>query len=194
MRLERLAPHYEAACASYPGGRSTRGGHDALEQGTTRRADRADELRRLETLWETPAATEPELEAPSQVATLADRALGKLGWLLAATWIAFLASVIVLAPASQEQAASAPLWVEALIAGIWLALPLATIGALSRSAWLGYGASLSAAGMAVALSVACSTTGHHGGSWWLYELGGSIALAGLSVLGLRRARRAPSTD
>ena len=151
---------------------------------------RADELRRLETLWETPAATEPELEAPSQAATLAGRALGKLGWLLAATWIAFLASVIVLAPASQEQAASAPLWVEALIAGIWLALPLATIGALSRSAWLGYGASLSAAGMAVALSVACSTTGHHGGSWWLYELGGSIALAGLSVLGLRRARRA----
>ena len=69
---------------------------------------RADELHRLETLWKTPAATEPELEAPSQAATLADRALAKLGWLLAATWIAFLASVIVLAPASQEPAASAP--------------------------------------------------------------------------------------
>jgi hypothetical protein len=157
---------------------------------------RADELHRLETLWKTPAATEPELEleAPSPAATLADRALAKLGWLLAATWIAFLASVILLAPASQEPAGSTPAWVEALIAGVWLALPLATIGALSRSAWLGYGASLSAAGMAVALSVACTTTGHHGGSWWLYELGGSVALAGLSVLGLRRARRAASTE
>ena len=155
---------------------------------------RADELHRLETLWQTPAATEPELEALSQPPTLAARALGRLGWLLAAAWIAFLASVILLAPASPEPAASAPLWVESLLAGVWLALPLATIGALSRSAWLGYGASFCAAGMAVALSVACRTTGHHGGSWWLYELGGSIALAGLSVLGLRRARRAPSTE
>jgi hypothetical protein len=155
---------------------------------------RADELRRLETLWEAPTAREPELdEPPSFARSVAAHVAGMLGWLLAATWIVFLGSVLLLAPASQESA-TAPAWVDALIAGLWLALPMAAIGGFARSSWLGYGASLSAAGMATALSVACSTTGHHGGSWWLYELGGSIALAGLSAVGLWRARRAPRAE
>jgi hypothetical protein len=43
--------------------------------------------------------------------------------------------------------------------------------------------------MAVALSVACSTTGHHTGSWWLYELAGSVVLTGIAAAGLWQARR-----
>jgi hypothetical protein len=156
---------------------------------TPLRDDRADELHRLERLWEAPAVSEPGLERRGRASALLELALDRLGWLLAASWVAFLATVLLLAPASQETSAGTPVWVEALVAGLWLSLPLATIGGLARSAWVGYGASLAASAMAVALSIGCSTTGHHTGSWWLYELGGSVALTGIAAAGLCRARR-----
>jgi hypothetical protein len=149
----------------------------------------SEELHGLERLWEAPAAPEPGLERRGHVGPLLELALDRLGWLLAAAWVAFLATVLLLAPASQETAAGTPLWVETLVAGLWLALPLATIGGLARSARIGYGASLAASAMAVALSIGCSTTGHHTGPWWLYELGGSVALTGIAAVGLWRARR-----
>jgi hypothetical protein len=164
---------------------STRERLDSLLDGDAR----AEELGRLEALWQASAVAEPELDAPSSPEIPRERAGRRLGWLLAGSWVAFLAAVVVLAPPSQEPLASEPLWVQYVVVGLWLALPLAAVGGAMRSAWLGYGASLSAAGMAVALSIACTTTGHHDGSWWAYELGGSLALVGLSLAGLRRARR-----
>jgi peptidoglycan/LPS O-acetylase OafA/YrhL len=151
--------------------------------------DRTDELQRLELLWEAPAA-KPVPERSRRIHAVAEHARRRLGWLLALTWVAYLAAVILLAPPSQEPIESAPLWVQYLVAGLWLALPLAAIGGLAGSSRLGFAASLAASGMAVALSIACTTTGHHSGSWWLYELAGSVSVGALSVAGLERNRRA----
>jgi hypothetical protein len=66
------------------------------------------------------------------------------------------------------------------------ALLLAGIGLAMRRRW-GLVASLGAAGLLVADSIACPMTGHHHfGAWVVVQVVGSVALAGASIRALRR--------
>jgi hypothetical protein len=153
--------------------------------------DAAEEIRRLEELWEAPAAPEPELGAPpGRLRALAARALAHPGWILLIAWPTFVASLLVGATAA-EPGYVAPAWVQLVVAVFWLGLLAAAVSCAVRSAASSYAFSLTAAAAGIALAVGCTTTDHHTGAWWAYELGGSLALAGLSVAGLRRARRPP---
>ena len=147
--------------------------------------DRVDEIRELEELWAAPAAPEPAatLRAPRS------RALPQVpGGLVAAGWVAFVVGVMLFEPAPDPHAAT-PLWGNLVVAG-WALVLLAAAAAGPALARLGFAAATIAGALGIVISVACRTTGHHPGSWWLVELGATAALTGLAAAGLAgRLRR-----
>lgn len=145
--------------------------------------DRADELRRLEELWATPA------EAPAAAPSVPGRDwLGTLlGPTLALGWLAFIVSVFF--EPTSEPGAATPLWGEYLILTFWLSLGAAGIMAAARVGRGAYAAATIAGGLGIGLAIACRTTAHHLGSWWIYELGATAALTAFGALGLARSRK-----
>ena len=88
-----------------------------------------------------------------------------------------------------EPQTSHPLPVIGVVLGVALLVGvLATAaGLVARRRW-GLTASLASAGLLVASSVACPTTGHHGfGLWWFGQMAVSIALVAASVVAIRSA-------
>jgi hypothetical protein len=166
--------------------RVKRGYHDRPMAGTvetppTSRDDAAS-IRELEELWALPARPEPRRLAPA----IGELVLPHLGKILAASWMAFFVAT-AFAPAADAEAPT-PVWAALLIGGLFLSL----FGALAFSAFSrrgAFGAAVVAGCLGVALAVGCKATEHHGGSWWAYELGATLALTGLAALGLRRSAR-----
>jgi uncharacterized membrane protein AbrB (regulator of aidB expression) len=138
------------------------------------------EIRQLEELW---AASPSE---PPAALRLWGRLSPWLGRVLAVSWIAFFVAG-AFAPAADAEAAT-PLWAGALIGGVFVSLFAALVLSAMLSPRAGFAAAAVAGGLGVALSVGCRTTEHHTGSWWLYELGATLFLTGLALLGLKRQR------
>jgi hypothetical protein len=147
--------------------------------------DRVDEIRELEELWAAPATPEPDV-GPRRARTLALPHVP--GGLVAAGWVAFMVGVLLFEPAPDPHAAT-PLWGQLVVAGWALAL-LAAAATGPLGPRLGFAVATGAGVLGVVISVACRTTGHHPGSWWLVELGATAALTALAAVGLAgRLRR-----
>jgi hypothetical protein len=138
------------------------------------------EIRQLEELW---AASPSE---PPAAVRLWGGLSPWLGRVLAVSWIAFFVAG-AFAPAADPEAAT-PLWAGALIGGVFVSLLGAPVLSALLSPRAGFAAAAVAGGLGVALSVGCRTTEHHTGSWWLYELGATLFLTGIALLGLKRQR------
>jgi hypothetical protein len=81
-----------------------------------------------------------------------------------------------------------PMPVIGVVLGVALLAGILTtaVGLTARRRW-GLTASLASAGLLVASSVACPTTGHHDlGLWWAGQVAVSLALVAASVVALHR--------
>lgn len=124
--------------------------------------------------------------APQPARSLGDR-LG-LGWAaaLAIGWPVALAIGFAVEPAPAEPEAAAPIVVQ--LAGLVLQVALLTtiVAAVARSR-VAAAAGVAVGVVAVTLSVACPTSGHHGfGLWWVAQLGLMVTMLGVSVAALRQ--------
>ncbi len=108
---------------------------------------------------------------------------------LAVAWVAYLPAAYALEPAPASRGA-APGWAVVLELVFTAALVATAMGLAARQR-LGALASAGAAGLALVASVMCPVSGHHAdaGAWWFAQMGGFLALGGLSLAGLRAARR-----
>lgn len=88
-----------------------------------------------------------------------------------------------------EPRTSHPMPVIGVVLGVALLVGILTtaVGLVARRRW-GLTASLASAGLFVAASVACPTTGHHHGfgMWWFGQMAVSLALVAASMVALRR--------
>jgi hypothetical protein len=145
-----------------------------IETQTKPRADR--ELAELEQLWEAPAA-KPHVRRRRNL----DAFKRPLGF----AWGVVLLSLF-LAPAPEQEVATP--WYAWVLLG---AFTLAVIGMFAVFATsgmgLGFGASLVAGALGLAIGVGCLTTEHHAGGWAAYEIGAFSALTLASAIGLRSA-------
>jgi small-conductance mechanosensitive channel len=147
-----------------------------IETQTKARPDR--ELAELEALWQAPAARKV---APRR------RNLDNFRRPLGFGWGAVLLSLF-LAPAPEQEVATP--WYAWVLLG---AFTLAVIGMFTVFATsgigLGFGASLVAGALGLAIGVGCLTTEHHAGGWAAYEISAFSGLFLASAAGLLAARR-----
>lgn len=136
------------------------------------------EVAELEALWEAPPA-QPQVRRGRNL----DRIRRPLGF----AWGAVLLSLF-LAPAPEQEIATP--WYAWVLLG---AFTLAVVGMFAVFATsgmsLGFGASLVAGALGLAIGVGCLTTEHHAGGWAAYEIGAFSALTLASAAGLFAARR-----
>jgi hypothetical protein len=131
-----------------------------------------------------PTTAEP-VARPDTRAWLAERISADAGVMVAATWYVLFMIATGLEP---EAAGPAPAWSVALSIVFFATLAVMAGGLIARRRW-GLLASLGAAGIFTAFSVACPITGHHGfGAWWYGQMACSVALVGVSGFALARAR------
>jgi hypothetical protein len=106
--------------------------------------------------------------------------------LLAGWWGLFLLAQAFQPHAAAEHGMLA--WIGAVLSVVFFgALLVAATGLVLRQRW-GLVASLGAAGLLVADSIACPLTGHHQfGAFVVIQAVGSVALAGMSIRALRRS-------
>jgi hypothetical protein len=106
--------------------------------------------------------------------------------LLAGWWGLFLLAQALQPDAAAEHGMMA--WIGAVLSVVFFgALLVAATGLVLRQRW-GLVASLGAAGLLVADSIACPLTGHHQfGAFVVIQAVGSVALAGMSIRALRRS-------
>jgi hypothetical protein len=145
----------------------------------TQRKPRADhQLAELEALWQAPAA-EPRSSRR--------RNLDGIRRPLGVVWAAVLVSLF-LAPAPEQEVATP--WYAWVLFG---AFTLAVIGMYAVFATsglgLGFGASLVAGALGLAIGVGCLTTEHHAGGWAAYEISAFSALTLGSAAALLAHRR-----
>jgi uncharacterized membrane protein AbrB (regulator of aidB expression) len=145
---------------------------------TTR--DRTDELRALEELWAAPAFGEAEVRR---------RRLPLVpGAVIVGCWLGLYVFALAFQPAAEAGATTA-LWAS-VVGNTMLLLLLAAAGLGALSAKAGFGLAALAGPLGIALAVNCRAAEHHLGNWWLLELGATVALTGLAVVGLaQRLRR-----
>jgi hypothetical protein len=144
---------------------------------TTR--DRTDELQALEELWAAPALG----EKPVRRAWLP----WVPGALLAGAWLVFYAVVLAFEP-RPEPGMTSPVWATTLSA-VMLLLLVAAVSVGPVFSKLGFGFATLAGPLGIVLAVNCRASGHHLGSWWLVELGATLALTGLAAVGLSQRLR-----
>jgi hypothetical protein len=147
-----------------------------IEMQTKPRAD--DEVAALEALWQAPAA-QPDLSRK--------RNLSRIRRPLGLAWGGVLLSLF-LAPAPEQEVATP--WYAWVLFG---AFTLAVIGMYAVFATsglgLGFGASLVAGALGLAIGVGCLTTEHHAGGWAAYEISAFSALTLASAAALLAQRR-----
>jgi len=103
---------------------------------------------------------------------------------VAAAWYVLYSAATVIEPETHHEV---PLVAEIVGYALLAAMLVMATGLITLQRW-GLVASLGAAGLLVAASVACPTTGHHPiGAWWFAQMACSFALVGVSVAALRRA-------
>jgi hypothetical protein len=139
------------------------------------------QLAELEALWRAPTA-----EARS---ARRRRNLDGIKRPLGVVWAAVLVSLF-LAPAPEQEVATP--WYAWVLLG---AFTLAVVGMYyvfaTRGLGLGFGASLVAGALGLAIGVGCLTTEHHAGGWAAYEIGAfsALTLASAGALAAQRRRR-----
>jgi hypothetical protein len=154
--------------------------------------ERTVEVEELEALWVASPSDSDEAPATaeriSRLRTLLSASSRINGGWIALGWLIFILGVMIFEP-SPSPDATIPLWGTLALAGNFVALVAAGLAG-PASPRLGFGAATLAGAFGVAISIGCRTTGHHPGSWWLVELGATVALTGLAAAGLaRRLRR-----
>jgi hypothetical protein len=146
-----------------------------IETQTKPRTD--DELAALEALWRAPTA---QRDLPRK------RDLHRVRRPLGLAWGAVLISLLF-APAPEQEVATP--WYAWVLLG---AFTLAVIGMYAVFATsglgLGFGASLVAGTLGLAIGVGCLTTEHHAGGWAAYEIGAfsALMLGSAAALAARR--------
>lgn len=109
------------------------------------------------------------------------------GWAygLAAGWYALILLSQILAPAPADES-GVLVWIGIALSIVFMAVVLvAMAGLVLRRRW-GLVASLGAAGLLVADSIACPMTGHHHfGAFAVVQAVGAVALADVSIRALR---------
>jgi hypothetical protein len=117
---------------------------------------------------------------------LQDEVTGRWAFGLLGGWYALFLLARYLEPEPHDVSAVLE-WVGIAFTVVFTAaLLVAGIGLAMRRRW-GLVASLGAAGLLVADSIACPMTGHHHfGAWVVVQVVGSVALAGASIRALRR--------
>jgi hypothetical protein len=117
---------------------------------------------------------------------LQDEVTGRWAFSLLAAWYALFLLAQYLQPEAHDVSAVLE-WIGiAFSVAFTAALLVAGIGLAMRRRW-GLVASIAAAGLLVADSIACPMTGHHHfGAWVVIQAVGSVALAGASIRALRR--------
>ncbi|MCZ7527239.1 MAG: hypothetical protein M5U14_13160 [Acidimicrobiia bacterium] len=131
------------------------------------------------------AGTEPNGRADLR-AWLAGPVPGRAGAWTGVAWLVALPLVEALEP-EPVAGASFPWYATLLGVALLGALALAAAGLLAARRW-GLVASLGAAGLLTAGTVACPVSGHHAwGAWWPGQLAVALTLTAVSVRALRRA-------
>ena len=137
----------------------------------------------LERLWDAPA------RLPS--ATTPARMLGERAWRLATRGRtltgAWVVAIVVLgaAPAPADETDAPLVWWDAayLVGVVLVVVGLGFLAARLTHVPRGWACSGVAAGFGVLLGIACRTSGHHLGSWWLFEAAAFGAVFAVSVAG-----------
>ncbi|HUF85370.1 MAG TPA: hypothetical protein VMQ81_12355 [Acidimicrobiia bacterium] len=132
----------------------------------------------------TTTTIEPEAR-PDTRTWLAERISAEVGVMVAATWYVLFMIGTALEP---RATGPDPTWAVALSFVFLAAIAVTAAGLLARRRW-GLLASLGAAGIFTAFSVACPISGHHGfAGWWFGQMACAVALVGVSAFALARAR------
>jgi hypothetical protein len=123
--------------------------------------------------------------APTHRRDLSDELSGGWGLFLTVAWIVIFSAGAALEPAPANPGAMpflAGVLASALMVG-WLVM---AAGFAQRRRY-GAAGSLGAAGVLVAMTVACPLSGHHAGigAWWWFQVAGSLALVAASRAALR---------
>jgi len=157
-----------------------------IELGT----DTRDALPEREVEWfPEPAAarTDPAPAAtgrPRQAA-LTDPLSGGWALFLTVAWVTIFTIGVALEPAPANEDAM-PLLGAVLMSGLMTGWVVMAAGFAHRRRY-GAAGSLGAAGVLVAMTIACPLSGHHAGigAWWWFEVGGSLTLVAASRAALR---------
>ncbi|MDQ1566437.1 MAG: hypothetical protein QOF96_1317 [Actinomycetota bacterium] len=104
---------------------------------------------------------------------------------LTLAWIAIFSVGVALEPTPANDDAM-PLLGAVLMSGLMVGWVVMAAGFAQRSRYGALG-SLGAAGVLVAMTIACPLSGHHVdlGAWWWFEVVGSLALVGASGAALQ---------
>jgi hypothetical protein len=137
----------------------------------------------LATPTESPT-TEVSPARPDTRAWLGGRISTDAAALVGMTWYVLFAIGTALEP---ETAAAVPVLSVVLGVAMLATLAVTAAGLLARRRW-GLVASLGAAGLLTALTVACPASSHHSlAAWWFGQLACALGLVGASAYALRRA-------
>jgi hypothetical protein len=134
---------------------------------------------------ERPQQAEPAPRADTR-AWLQDRVSNGWGFGLLAGWYVLVVVGQIMQPAVEDEGAVLA-WIGVALSIVFTAAVLVAMAGLALRRRWGLVASLGAAGLLVADSIACPMTGHHHfGAWVVVQSVGSLALAGASIRALRR--------
>jgi hypothetical protein len=116
-------------------------------------------------------------------AWLGERIDGRVGVVVGIAWLVLMQIAFALEPASEHEV---PLIGLLLELSMYLLLGTMIAGLVMQRRF-GLVASLGAAVLATAASIACPVTGHHGfGAWWFGQMACVLALVAVSAVALRR--------
>jgi hypothetical protein len=129
-----------------------------------------------------PAATD---SGRARHAALTDRLSGSWALVLTVAWAAIFTVGVALEPTPANDDAM-PLLGAVLASGLMTGWVVMAAGFAQRRRY-GAAGSLGAAGVLLAMTVACPLSGHHAGigAWWWFELAGSLTLVSASRAALR---------
>jgi hypothetical protein len=134
---------------------------------------------------ERPQQAESEPRADTR-AWLQDRVSNGWGFGLLAGWYVLVVIAQIMQPAVEDEGAVLA-WIGVALSIVFTAAVLVAMAGLALRRRWGLVASLGAAGLLVADSIACPMTGHHHfGAWVVVQSVGSLALAGASIRALRQ--------
>jgi hypothetical protein len=141
-----------------------------------------DELERLLEVDQVPAVGDPGGARPLDPG---GRLSGRWAAVLTLAWIAIFAIGVALEPTPANEDAM-PLLGAVLMSGLMVGWVVMAAGFAQRRRYGALG-SLGAAGVLVAMTIACPLSGHHVdlGAWWWFEVAGSLALVGASGAALQ---------
>jgi hypothetical protein len=130
-----------------------------------------------------PPSAAPRFRADTR-SWLQDQVDGRLGVAVGVAWIVLLQIAFALEPRTNHHVPVIGLLLEITM----YALLATMVTGLVMQRRFGLVASLGAAVLATAASIACPVTGHHSfGAWWFGQMACVLALVGISVAALHRS-------